>query len=62
MIIATLDEKLTRSRYEKLISNCDKAISRSGDEWSKNYWTKVKEKLKQNMSELGLLKSSKLVN
>ena len=62
MRITILDKRLARLKYEKLISNCDKAIDRSDDDWSFKYWNKVKEQLRTNMSKLGLLKGSKIVN
>jgi len=62
MRMTILDKRLARLRYEKLILNCDKAIARSDDDWSFKYWNKVKEQLRTNMSKLGLLKGSKIVN
>tara|TARA_A100001011_G_C13674624_1_gene581080 strand:+ start:78 stop:266 length:189 start_codon:yes stop_codon:yes gene_type:complete len=62
MKVTVLDKRLARLRYEKLISNCDKAIASSDDSWAYNYWKSVKEKLHTNMSKLGLLKGSKKVH
>ena len=62
MKLTILDKKIVRKRYEKLLDNCDKAIAQSDDDWAFNYWTSVKEKLQNNMSNLGLLKGSKTVH
>lgn len=62
MKITFLDKKYATMRYEKLLSNCDKALLEAEDQWAITYWTNVKEKLRKNMSKLGLLKGSKLVN
>lgn len=62
MKITVLDKKALQKRYEKLIYNCDQAISQSEDKWAYTYWTSVKEKLQTNMSTLGLLKKSKTVH
>jgi hypothetical protein len=60
--IKLLDKKYVTKRYEKLISNCDRALAQAETDWAIAYWKGVKEKLKKNMSSLGLLKESRLVH
>jgi hypothetical protein len=60
MIIAT-KEDLERM-YNRLLKNCDIAIENSCDDWSLNFWKSTKNKLYENMSEMGLLKGSKTVH
>ena len=62
MNITLIDKKYATKRYEKLISNCDRALAQAETDWAIAYWKGVKEKLKKNMSSLGLLKESKLVH
>ena len=62
MRVTFLDKRYATMRYEKLISNCDKALAEAEDQWAITYWNGVKEKLRKNMAKLGLLKGSKLVN
>mgnify|MGYP001178368711 FL=1 len=60
MIITTEEDLL--KMYDRLLKNCDKAISNSTDEWALNFWKSTKEKLYENMSKMGLLKGSKTVH
>ena len=48
--------------YNRLLKNCDIAIENSCDDWSLNFWKSTKNKLYENMSEMGLLKGSKTVH
>jgi|TARA_B100000073_G_scaffold230914_1_gene192799 hypothetical protein len=60
-MIITTEEDLIKM-YDRLLKNCDKAIDNSSDEWARNFWQSTKEKLYENMSEMGLLKGSKTIH
>lgn len=60
MIITTKQE--LEKMYNRLLSNCDKAIENSTDAWALDFWKKTKSKLYVNMSELGILKNSKTIH
>jgi len=60
MIITTKQE--LEKMYNRLLSNCDKAIENSTDAWALDFWKKTKDKLYANMSELGILKNSKTIH
>lgn len=60
MIITTKRE--LEKMYNRLLSNCDKAIENSTDAWALDFWKKTKDKLYANMSELGILKNSKTIH
>ena len=60
MIITTKQE--LEKMYNRLLSNCDKAIENSTDAWALDFWKKTKDKLYVNMSELGILKNSKTIH
>lgn len=48
--------------YNRLLSNCDKAINNSTDAWALDFWKNTKNKLYINMSEFGILKNHKTIN
>lgn len=48
--------------YDRLLRNCDKAIANSTSDWAYKFWTGTKEKLYQNMSELGVLKNNRTIH
>ena len=60
MIITTKQE--LEKMYNRLLSNCDKAIENSTNAWALDFWKKTKDKLYANMSELGILKNSKTIH
>jgi hypothetical protein len=60
MIITTKQE--LEKMYNRLLSNCDKAIENSTDAWALDFWKKTKSKLYVNMSEFGILKNSKTIH
>jgi hypothetical protein len=60
MIITTKQE--LEKMYNRLLSNCDKAINNSTDAWALDFWKNTKNKLYINMSELGILKNHKTIN
>ena len=48
--------------YDRLLRNCDIAISNSTSEWAYKFWLGTKEKLYQNMSDLGVLKNNRTIH
>jgi|TARA_B100001093_G_C26668477_1_gene945086 hypothetical protein len=61
MIITTKQD--LEKMYNRLLSNCDKAIENSAKgSWAFNFWTSKKEQLFENMSHLGILKNSRTIH
>ena len=48
--------------YDRLLRNCDIAISNSTSDWAYKFWLGTKEKLYQNMSDLGVLKDNRTIH
>ena len=48
--------------YDRLLKNCDTALANSTSEWAHNFWTNTKQKLYENMSDLGILKNNRTIH
>ena len=57
-----MSKQKLKKMYNRLLANCDKAISNSTDAWALNFWKKTKNKLYVNMSKFGILKNNKTIH
>ena len=58
----TITTEQLEKMYDRLLKNCDTALANSTSEWAHNFWTNTKQKLYENMSDLGILKNNRTIH